>query len=262
MARFEHLEFGPDANDRGQTDEPPKQQPEEDEHRALVNADDCRRRGQYENALRFYSRSLEYDKSLIAAWVGQVQMLVQLGEAPEAELWARKALEMFPGNGELLAARAQALCRIGDLPQAGAACDSAMGAAGRSAFRWQVRGEWMLACRQKLEEHCFAKAQEIDGNWLVAMESALIYLHYKFPSRAVMRARLATELAPAEYHPWFVRGTAEAELGLRQAAIESFDQCLQLCPRHVEALARRRELSAGWSASTVWRACRNFLGRR
>ena len=118
-----------------------------------------------------------------------------------------------------------------------------MGAAGRSAYRWQVRGEWMLACQQKLEEHCFAKAQEIDGTWLVALESALIYLNYKFPSRAVVRARLATELAPAEYYGWFVRGMAEAELGLSRAAIESFDQCLQLCPRHVEALARRRELS-------------------
>jgi hypothetical protein len=120
----------------------------------------------------------------------------------------------------------------------------------------------MLACKQKLEEHCFAKAQEIDSNWLVALESALIYLHYKFPSRAVVRARLATELAPAEYHPWFVRGTAEAELGLRQSAIESFDQCLQLCPRHVEAIARRRELGAGWSTSSILRACRNFLRRR
>jgi tetratricopeptide (TPR) repeat protein len=260
MARFEHLEFGPDANDRGRPEQP--QPPVEDDARALVDAADCRRRGQYESALRFYSRSLEYDKSLVAAWVGQVQMLVQLGEAPEAELWARKALEIFPGNGELLAARAQALCRMGDARQAGAVCDSAMGAAGRSAYRWQVRGEWMLACKQKLEEHCFAKAQEIDGDWLVALESALIYLHYDFPSRAVVRARLATELAPAEYHPWFVRGMAEAELGLRSSAGESFEQCLQLCPRHVEALAHRRELSAGWSPGSVWRACRNFLRRR
>jgi len=260
MARFEHLEFGPDANDRPQPAEQTREA--EDDSRALANADRTRRRGQYENALRFYSRALEYDKSLIAAWAGQVQMLVQLGEAPEAELWCRKALELFPGNGELLAARAQALCRVGDTPQAGAVCDAAMGAAGRSAFRWQVRGEWMLAGRQKLDEHCFSKAQEIDGNWLVALESALIYLHYNFPSRAVVRARLATELAPAEYYPWFVRGTAEGESGLRRSAIESLDQCLQLCPGNFDALTRRRKLDAGWSAGAAWRACRNFLRRR
>ena len=33
--------------------------------------------------------------SLVAGWLGQVQMLVFLGEYPEAELWARKALELF-----------------------------------------------------------------------------------------------------------------------------------------------------------------------
>ncbi|HTU25750.1 MAG TPA: hypothetical protein VMF30_10150 [Pirellulales bacterium] len=258
MARFEHLEFGPDANDRDQ----PKLKPEDDERTAMADADDCRRRGQYESALRFYSRALEYDKSLVLSWVGQVQMLVQLGEAPEAELWARKALELFPGNGELLAARAQALCRVGDAAQAGAVCDGAMAAAGRSAFRWQARGEWMLACRQKMDEHCFAKAQELDRDWLVALESALIYLHYHFPSRAVVRARLATELAPNQYYPWFVRGKAEAELGLRQPATDSFDHCLQLCPRHVEAEEQKQLLNAGWSAGGMWRACRNVFRRR
>ena len=84
-----------------------------------------------------------------------------------------RAKQLFPGhavmhtsdvgfealsNGELLAGRAQALCRMGDARQAGAVCDTAMGAEGRSAYRWQARGEWMLACRQKLEEHCFARA--------------------------------------------------------------------------------------------------------
>ena len=48
---------------------------------------------------------------LVAGWVGQVQMLVQLQEYPEADLWSRKGLELFPNNGELLAGRAQAFCR-------------------------------------------------------------------------------------------------------------------------------------------------------
>ena len=56
--------------------------------------------------LRFYSRALEEDKTLIVGWVGQVQMLVQLGELKEAETWARKALELYPNNPELLAGRA------------------------------------------------------------------------------------------------------------------------------------------------------------
>ena len=223
MARFEHLEFGPDPAEP----KPPKAAGPskaaaaparvEDERQRCGRPPNSAERDSTKSALRFYSRALEYDRSLVAGWVGQVQMLVQLDEAPEGDLWARKALEMFPGNGELMAARAQALCRIGDTPQAGSLCDGALAAAGRSAYRWQVRGEWMLICRQRLEEHCFSKAQEINGSWLVALESALIYLRYKFPSRAVVQARTATELAPGQYFPWFVarqgRGRAGDEPG-------------------------------------------------
>ena len=58
----------------------------------MNKADQSRRAGLYENALKFYSRALELDRSLVAGWVGQVQMLVQLEEYPEAELWSRKGL--------------------------------------------------------------------------------------------------------------------------------------------------------------------------
>ena len=71
----------------------------------MQKADESRRTGLYENALKFYSRALEVDRSLVAGWVGQVQMLVQLDEYPEAELWSRKGLELFPTNGELMAGR-------------------------------------------------------------------------------------------------------------------------------------------------------------
>ena len=40
--------------------------------------------------------ALELDRSIIGGWLGQVQMLIFLGEYPEAEgLWARKVLEIF-----------------------------------------------------------------------------------------------------------------------------------------------------------------------
>ena len=42
-------------------------------------------------------------------------MLVELGEYQEAKLWADKAIEKFPGDPELLAAKAVALARSGDL---------------------------------------------------------------------------------------------------------------------------------------------------
>ena len=121
MARFDKLEIQSDSND------------DDDDVRVarddcdwLAQADQQRRVGHYESALRLYSRALEDDKALVAGWLGQVQMLVQLEEYPEAELWARKALELFPNNGELLAGRAQAVVRLGDHKQAMLLSDGAI----------------------------------------------------------------------------------------------------------------------------------------
>ena len=190
-------------------------------------------------------------------------MLVQLGEAPEAELWARKALELFPGNGELLAGRAQALCRMGETRQAGAVCDAAMSAAGPVGISLAGAGRMDAGLQAKTGRPLFRQGQELDSNWLVALESALIYLHYNFPTRAVARARLATELAPAEYHPWFVRGTAEADLGLRHFGPSKVSTSACSFAR---GMSRPWRAAANWPPAgrpgTIWKACRNFLGRR
>jgi tetratricopeptide (TPR) repeat protein len=252
MPRFDRLEIGPDSNEPHENGRavPPIDQ----EFQPAKLADRHRRGGNYENALRFYSRALEADKSLVAGWVGQVEMLILLGEVPEADLWGRKALEIFPGNGELLAVRTRALCRLGDLRQAGAVSDAALAAQGRSALRWMARGEWMLASRQQLDRHCFDKAQQIDADWLVPLETAHIYRFYRFPSKALARARLATEMAPDQAHPWYVRGGLEASLGMSRPAATSFAHCLQLCPGHAEAekgLAQTRR--GGWSIARFFR---------
>ncbi|MFO0944667.1 MAG: hypothetical protein U1D30_01780 [Planctomycetota bacterium] len=77
-----------------------------------------RRKWNCENALRFYSRALEADVNAIDGWVGQVRMLIDLEEYPEAELWSRKALDRFKNQPDLLAGRCQACCRLGNLDEA------------------------------------------------------------------------------------------------------------------------------------------------
>lgn len=228
MPRFDRLELGTDKSRRGG---PPKR-PNIDEWHWLRQADAERRRGQYEAALRNYSRALEIDKSAIAGWVGQVQMLVLLKEAPEADLWSRKALELFPGNGELLAARAQAVCRQADLQSALGLSDASLAATGQSAYRWLVRGELMIALRQSTDRHCFDKAYQIERDWLVRLESACTYLHYRQPSRAHPLLREAVESAPDQPLAWYVRGCCESELGFAQQARASFLRCLELSPGH------------------------------
>ncbi|HEV8293470.1 MAG TPA: tetratricopeptide repeat protein, partial [Tepidisphaeraceae bacterium] len=145
MRRFDRLEFEKPQETHAAAQTKPRQQTDHDDHHWMNLADENRRLGLYESSLKYYSRALEVDKSLVAAWVGQVQMLIMLGEYPEAELWSRKALELFKNNAELMAARAQALCRTGDLKEAQAMCDAALGQQGQSAYPWLARGEVMVA---------------------------------------------------------------------------------------------------------------------
>ena len=206
----------------------------------MHNADSERRDGNYDNALRQYSRTLELDRAVVLAWLGQVQMLILLEEYPEAELWARKALELFRNHPGLLAGRAQALCRTGDLKQAQALCDASLAQQGQTAYCWTVRGEILLVRRDPVEQYCFDKAVQIDGDWLLNLEIAAIYLHYRVPAKAILHCRQAVEKAPHHAHCWYVQATVELQLSLSRAAEQSFHRCLELVPNHAEA---RRQLS-------------------
>ncbi len=258
MARFNKLEFD-DAGQHGKAPEPPVAVRRDDTD-WMQRADQHRRTGLYENALKFYSRALELDKTLIGGWLGQVQMLVQLAEYPEAELWARKALELFPGHGDLMAGRAQALCRTRDMKRAHEMCDGSLKQSGQSAYRWMVRGELLLAARQATEQHCFDKAQQMDADWLVSAESALIYLFYRNPSRALPRARRACETAPDQYYVWLLQARCQQALGLNSQACRSLQTCLELCPGHVEGRQMLAELEQA-SVSSVGRWLRGLFQR-
>jgi tetratricopeptide (TPR) repeat protein len=234
VKRFDRLEF----------DEPDPLRPpelstntgeERDERYWLNRADAERREGLHENALRYYSRALEINKSVVEAWVSQVQMLIALGEYPEAELWSRKALELFRNNGDLLAARAHAMVRIGNLLEALPLSDTALKQEGQSPYRWMVRGEIMLARKQDMEQHCFDKAVQLDKDWLVLVEIGQIYRYRGKPTKAVIRLRQAVERVPDRPYCWYVQGCCERELGLYPAAKRSFLQCLELKPGHSDA---------------------------
>ena len=58
---------------------------------------------------------------------------------------------------------------------------------GESAYRWQVRGELLVAGKDHTDRYCFDKAQLADGDWLVPLESAVIYCYYTVYSLAQQR---------------------------------------------------------------------------
>jgi tetratricopeptide (TPR) repeat protein len=261
LARFDRLEFDHEPEGKAEGLEPsgPPGPEQGDQAAWLAKADDHRRRGLYENALRFYSRALELDRTLVGGWVGQVQMLILLGEHPEAELWSRKALELFKGQGDLMAGRAQALFRIGDRTQALELADAALRQEGDSAYRWMVRGELLISDRDDVDRHCFDKAVQAERDWLVPLEIALIYLHHRQPSKALLRARQAVEKSPGSFYAWMIQGDCERATGLDRQARTSYERCLELSPRHQDASRKLAELqNQGWSLA---RGVRRLIGR-
>ncbi|HVP10530.1 MAG TPA: tetratricopeptide repeat protein [Phycisphaerae bacterium] len=250
--RFSNLEFDDQRRhnkDEGKREKPPVRQSTAGEHLAKAREED--RWGRFESALRLYTRALQEDRAMIAAWVGQVQMLVQLDECHEARLWSDKALELFRNNGELLAAKAQACVRLQDM-RAGLTCsDASLQAAGSSPWRWEVRGEVLLANGRKQYEDCFQKALlEPAVEWFDRVIIARIYLYHRNVTNALRYLTEAVNMEPTHGYTWFQLGNCQKALGLIPAAKTSYQRSLELCPGSVLVKQALDELKSGRSLFT------------
>ena len=254
--RFANLEFNDRDHERDHA-EGQRQDKQQDEQALLVAAHNEYRWGRFEPALRLYTRCLEANRAVVAAWVGQVQMLVQLDEHHEARVWADKALELFRNNGELLAAKGQACARLHDHRAAMACSDGSLQTPGSSAWRWIVRGEVLLAEGQRHFEDCFQKALlEPLSDWFDRAVIARIYRYYGRSTNALGYLKLAVDHQPANGYLWYEMGFCQADLGLRAAATASFEQCISLRPDYREArneLQRLAILSPGGWVRGLWR---------
>src|SRR6059058_1338068 len=141
MSRFENLELS------GEHEEQPSRQKAliKDESYYAAEAQTAFENGEFNSALRSYGKVIEFNPRNHTAWTGQVRMLIELGEFKEAKLWADKAIERFPQWPELLAAKAVALGRSGDLQGALAFSDASIEERGDTPYVWLARGDVMLA---------------------------------------------------------------------------------------------------------------------
>jgi tetratricopeptide (TPR) repeat protein len=208
-------------------------------------ADESYRAGHFETALQMYTRALGVDRSLLPAWVGQLQMLVELREYPEARLWADKALELFRNNGELLAAKAQACLRQGDSAAAAACADASLQNSGSSSFRWRVRGEVVLRRSPDRARDCFEKSlAEAGADWFDRVLIARVYLFHALPAAAVSYAQLGVDREPSSPFAWLILGRCQQGLGLAERAAASYSRCRELPGGRADAEAAMRELSS------------------
>jgi tetratricopeptide (TPR) repeat protein len=215
------------------------------------------RRGRFEPALKHYTRSVGLNRALIPAWVGQVQMLVELGEYTEARLWCDKSLELFKNNGDLLAAKSRACLRMGDRAAASACSDASLQSAGSSPLRWQARGEMMLAQHFDRARDCFDKSlAEPGSDWFDRIAIARIYLFHKVPTPALEFASAGRSLKPDHAYGWLVVGQCEEELGWSDRALASYGRSLELSPRDNTAKAALDRILAESAYSRLWRRIR------
>ena len=252
MSRFVNLEFGDESENQSQSEEKALVK---DEVYYLAEARAAFENGNFEQGLRFYSKVLEFNPQNAAAWTGQVRMLIEMGEYREARLWADKALERFSNEPELLAAKAVALGRIGDLQGALAFSDASIEERGDTPYVWLARGDVMLARKEHRADYCFEKALLLaPKDWFVAWLAARIRFYYKQFVLALKLLEQAIEWNTVHFLLWLELGQCQQALNLVNLAENSFRQAQQLNPHSSEANLGLIELSQKglWSHLRGW----------
>lgn len=252
MSRFENLELGGESENHAESEQKALLK---DEAYYLTAARAAFENAQFESALRHYAKVLEYNPKSAAAWTGQVRMLIELGEYREAKIWADKALERFPHEPELLAAKAVALGRSGDLQGALAFSDAAIEERGATPYIWLARGDVMLARKEHRADYCFDKALLLaPRDWFVAWLAARIRAFHEQFALAFKLMQAAVEWNAGHFLLWLELGRCQQALGLIGPARTSYAQALQLNPRFTEvdvALGKLSETGI-WSRLRGW----------
>ncbi|MBE0534827.1 MAG: tetratricopeptide repeat protein [Phycisphaerae bacterium] len=215
--------------------------------------------GDWELGLRNYSRALERNHALFEAWSGQVMMLIELGEYPEAQVWADKALELFPEHPELLAEKAIACVRDEKLTKAMAYSDNAV-SKDRLTWRvWLSRAEVVMRRKGRLAEECVHKAVTLGGGSVnvTRLEAGRVLSMHGRYAAALEYLERAVKDFPKSPLAWYELGRCQSQLGLSQAAA-SLQQALYLRPDWPCAV---RQMDRTLKAGLLIRVWRRLLGR-
>lgn len=227
MDRFSQLEFGDAVPERKKS----AGEPIRDTDYFYKEATKYWLAGDYELALRNYSRVLEQNDSVFEAWAGQVLMLIELGEYQEADMWADKALALFPEHPELFALKAVACARDAKNQQASAYSDNSVGKENLTPRVWLARAELFIGRKRQICESCISKAVSGAGALaaVVKLEAGRTLRRAENYPLAIQYLKEAVQLLPRSALAWYELGCCQAALG-RDEARHSFEQSLRLRP--------------------------------
>jgi len=217
--------------------------------------------GDHETALRSFSAALGEDPLLLEAWVGQARMLIELGEYPEARMWADKALEKFPDNPQLLAVKSVAMYRVGLCMDARRLNDVALQGKGESPLVWLCRADLMLADSRAAADQCFDHARHLASpKGPTLMRIGALYLEHGHYAEAMSALQEAASQLPKAARAWYLLGLAQQELALGAQAVVSFEQASSLAPRNAQ-YRKAADGRAPRSGGALRRFLRRLFGR-
>ena len=187
--------------------------------------------GDFELALRNYSRALEKNNGYFEAWAGQIMMLIELKEYPEAVVWSDKALESFPEHPELFALKAIAFHRNAKADKAMAFSDNSVSQENVTPRVWLARAEVLLKRKGNIAENCLSKAITIAGNNIdvVRFEAGRVLRKYGKYSAALHYLDQSIRIFPKSALAWFELGCCQGSLGFAEAKV-SLQECLNIRP--------------------------------
>ena len=215
---------------------------------------------EFEKALRWYAKVLEFNPQNAVAYAGQVRALIELREFHEAKAWATKALEHFPHDPELLAGKAVALGRGGELEEAMALSDASIEERGDTPYVWLARADVLLARQAGHADFCFDRALALaSGDWFIAWLAARIRHYYKQFVAAIKLLQQALEWDATRFVLWLELGQCQLALGLAGAAGKSLHQALELKPACTEARSAMTRASTAGIVSRVAGFWRRFF---
>ena len=209
----------------GAPDEPGK-----DQHYYLQAAWDNFREGEFEPALLNFSKALRFDSGMIEAWEGQVRCLIELGELREAEVWANKALGLFPKNPGLLSVKAYHSALTGSCEEALDLSDQALlQPFENKPFMWYDRGAILLlkdsgeTARLTLEKIL----EENPNDWFWLLHIGQLYFKTGKFAIALDLWQKASQHAPALPYLWYKIGQCYQAMGNQPKAKQAFERALE-----------------------------------
>ena len=181
----------------------------------------------------------------------------------EAIIWTDKGIGVIGDNPELLAVKAMALGRNGELDRALGYSDRAIKQGGDSPIIWLARGDIFVTSDTHSAERCFRKAIECDkNNPFVLLRIGISYLTVQDFAPAISYLKRATILCPESSFILFLLGNSYRALGLIGNAKNYYKQALKINPGYLECRKALYEISHRNLSQRFWHWLQRMFGKK